>query len=122
MVKAKTKLKKEIKKINKLTLFLVCLFCLLGISAGFGVTYFLTKDDVFKINGETEITLKVGDDYIECGATAISFGKNISKNVSISGEVDTTKEGSYIIKYTIDNFRFKDYTLYRLVVVEPLGE
>ena len=43
----------NVKKLNKITLLLVLLFCILGAGIGLGATYFLTKDDVFKINGET---------------------------------------------------------------------
>ena len=110
----------NVKKLNKITLLLVLLFCILGAGIGLGATYFLTKDDVFKINGETEIILNIGDVYIEQGAKAIAFGKDISSDIEITGEVDTTKEGKYIIKYTVDNFRFKNYTLYKLVVVKPV--
>lgn len=116
------KLQKQIKKANPITIILVCLFALIGVGAGLGTSYFLTRNDVFKINGETEITLNIGDTYQEQGATAIAFGKDISKEVKVDGVVDTTKEGRYVIKYTVDNIRFNNYTLYKLVVVEPIGE
>ena len=118
----KKKVLNQVKKVHKLTLILVVVFALLGAAAGFGVTYFLTKDDVFKINGLTEITLNVGDAYEENGATAIAFGKDISVNVEINGEVDTTKEGKYVITYTVNNFRYKNHKLYKLVNVVAQGE
>lgn len=120
--KTNKKLQKQITKANPITLILVCLFALIGVGAGLGTAYFLTKNDVFKIIGETEITLNIGDEYLEQGAKAIAFGKDISASVKVDGFVDTTKEGRYVIKYTVDNIRFKNYTLYKLVVVEPLGE
>ena len=118
----KKSIQKQLKKLNKTTLLFVVIFALIGVCAGFGTCYFLTRNDVFKINGETEITLSIGDTYEELGATAIAFGKDVSDMVEMDGTVDTSIEGRYVIKYTLDNFRFKNYTLYRLVVVEPLGE
>lgn len=117
-----TKFERQLKKVNTITIILVLLFAILGVAGGFGTAYFLTQKDVFKINGETEITLNVGDTYEELGATAIAFGKDVSSEVVISGAVDTSTEGRYVIKYTIDNFRFNGYVLYKLVVVEPIGE
>lgn len=117
MAKRKTKLKNELKKAHKKHFWLALLFLVLGIGAGFGTTYFLTRIDVFEIIGETEITLNVGDEYVEAGAKAIAFGKDISSNVKIEGEVDTTQEGRYIIKYTVNHLRFKGHTLYKLVIV-----
>ena len=60
----------------------------------------------------------MGDDYIEQGAKAIAFGKDISSEVKVKGIVNTQVEGEYLLKYTVDNFRFKDYTLYKKVVVK----
>ena len=116
------KIQNKVKKVNPITMIFIVIFAIIGVSVGVGVSYYFTRNDVFKINGETEITLNIGDSYIEDGATAIAFGKNISSSVKIDGEVDTTKEGRYVIKYTVDNFRFKNYVLYKLVIVEPVGE
>ena len=107
----------EIKKTHKATIILVLVFIILGVGAGLGTTYYLTKDDVFKINGETEITINLNDVYEENGATAIAFGKDVSDSVEISGEVDTTTEGKYIITYTIKHIRFLNHKLYKLVNV-----
>lgn len=118
MAKRKSLGSKIIRESNKLTLFLVCLFLLFGICIGAGVTFFITKNDTFIVNGYTEMVLKVNDVYTEEGAKVVAFGKDISNSVEIEGTVDTTKEGEYIIKYTVSNIRFRGYTLYRLVKVE----
>ena len=115
---AKRKLKTKLKKAHKKHFWLALLFLCIGVGAGFGTTYFLTRNDIFEINGKTEITLEVGDKYVEQGAKAIAFGKDISGSVKIEGKVDTTKVGRYVLKYTINNIRFNDYTLYKLVIVE----
>ena len=118
---SKKKLEKELKKVHKATLIFVVVFALLGVAAGYGVGYFLTKDDVFKLNGQEQITLSVGDTYQEDKCTIIAFGKDISDQVIITGEVETSVEGKYVVKYTVNHFRYAGYTLYRLVTVEPSG-
>ena len=54
------------------------------------------------LNGSNEINLKINDAYKELGAKATdSKGNDLSKEINISGTVDTGKEGTYKIKYTI---------------------
>lgn len=120
--KSKNKLQKELKKVNSATIIFVVIFAIIGVGAGFGATYFLTKNDVFELKGESEITLQVGDEYVEQGATAVAFGKDISSSIEIIGEVDTTTEGRYVVKYKVKSFRFANHILYRLIVVEAEGE
>ena len=68
------------------------------------------------------IRLTVGDTYEEQGAKAISFGKDISSKVQISGDKpDLAVAGEYQIVYKVDDFRYKDYQLVRRVVVEDAG-
>ena len=58
----------------------------------------------------------------EQGAKAISFGKDISSKVQISGDKpDLAVAGEYQIVYKVDDFRYKDYQLVRRVVVEDAG-
>lgn len=120
--KSKKNLQKELKRVNTTTIIFVVIFALIGVGAGFGVTYYLTRNDVFKLKGESEITLQIGDEYVEQGATAIAFGKDISSSIEISGEVDTTTEGRYVVKYKVKSFRYTNHILYRLIVVEAEGE
>lgn len=114
---AKRKLKTELKKVHKKHFWLILLFLCLGIGAGFGTTYFLTKNDTFTLVGQTELNLNVGENYVEQGAKAVAFGKDISGDVKVEGSVDTSKEGRYVLKYTVNNIRYNGYTLYRLVIV-----
>ena len=116
----KNKIIKEVKKVHKLTLVLVVVFALLGIGAGFGTTYLLTRNDVFEVIGGTEITINVNEQYIEQGARAIAFGKDISASVVADGTVDTSVEGKYVVTYTVNHFRFSGYKLYKLVTVVSL--
>ena len=115
--KKSKQIKKIVKKLDKTTIIILCLFLILGLAVGVGTSYFVMRNDVFAINGETEIVLNVGDEYVEGGAKAIAFGKDISSFVQIDGQVDTENEGEYILKYTVDNFRFRNYVLYKIVKV-----
>ena len=54
-----------------------------------------------KKNDTTDITIKVGESYIEPGYYAYGTGKNLTENVRVIGEVDTTKKGKYTLLYTV---------------------
>ena len=120
--KKSQKIIKELKKIHKATIILVLLFAVLGIGAGFGTAYFLTKNDVFELIGDSKIELIIGETYEEQGVRAVAFGKDISSTVEIKGTVNTQEKGRYVLEYTVNNFRFKDYVLYKLVIVKEQGE
>lgn len=109
---------KAVKKSHKGVLLLALLFLVLGAAAGAAVSWFMTKDDRFVLNGEKEITLAVGEAYEEQGAEVISFGRDISENVVISGDtVDETTEGVYQIVYSVEDLRWGEYQLVRVVMV-----
>lgn len=109
---------KAVKKSHKGVLLLALLFLVIGAAAGAAVSWFMTKDDRFVLNGEKEITLAVGEVYEEQGAEVISFGRDISENVVISGDtVDETKEGVYQIVYSVEDLRWGEYQLVRVVTV-----
>ena len=52
--------------------------------------------------GDAEITLTVGQDYREFGATAIDYnGNNISELIVTTGNVDMSTSGTYVVKYNV---------------------
>ena len=109
---------KAVKKSHKGVFLLALLFLLIGAAAGAAVSWFMTKDDRFVLNGEKEITLAVGEVYEEQGAEVISFGRDISENVVISGDtVDESTEGVYQIVYSVEDLRWGEYQLVRVVTV-----
>lgn len=69
------------------------------------------------LNGNGAITLKVGEKYEEQGATAVDSCEEVE--VAVSGEVDTSKTGTYKITYTsmdsLQNISKKE----RTVIVVP---
>jgi hypothetical protein len=116
--KVEKQIKKSIKKTNKLTLFFTALFLVVGCVGGFFGYKTITQNDTFEIVGNKQITLSVGDLYVEQGAKIVSFGKDISSKVIIEGTVDTTTAGEYAITYSVDDFLFKGVKKVRVVVVE----
>lgn len=70
--------------------------------------YGYTEKDVtaphLTLNGDSELILEVGDTYVESGAVAIdNKDGNISQNIIVRGTVDTSKEGMYLITYSVED-------------------
>ncbi len=54
------------------------------------------------LKGNTEVNINVGDTYKDEGCTALdNYDGDITNKVSITGEVDTKKEGTYTITYKV---------------------
>lgn len=117
----KKTIKKQAKKIPVAVWLPVILCFALGVLAGYLVYGYVTKNDKFVLNGEQNVTINVGDKYTEEFVTAIHFGKDCSNDVQISGVVDTTKTGKYVISYTLNNFRYRNVVRYRYVTVVENG-
>ena len=64
-----------------------------------------------KLNGKSEMTLNLGDEFKDPGVSSVvddTDGKLDVEQVTISGEVDTNKTGTYEISYTaLDNLNNK---------------
>ena len=72
-----------------------------------------------KLNGNSKVTLKVNDEYIEEGATATDEKDgDLTSAIQISGSVDTTTPGKYILTYKVKNSSGKEATTIRSVTVE----
>lgn len=83
-------------------IILICIAVL--IVATVGVTAFRALDSTnpisMTLHGQREIFLEYGQEYEEAGATAFILGKNVPVPVTCSGQVDTTRLGKQVIKYT----------------------
>ena len=121
MAKKKNLVEKAQKK-HPISFLIVIVIFVVAICGGYFTSKALTKDDKFEIIGEKEIILTLGDDYIEEGAVAIAFGKDISSQIEIdSSDLDLTQAGEYYIKYSVDNFLYKDVFRYRYVIIVDLS-
>lgn len=103
------------------------LYLLIGLALGYGVSYVVTRNDCFIINGSKEIVINVNDTYVDQGVKIVEFGKDITDEVVIIVydendeevvSVDTTKEGEYTIVYSVESsVKWENYKLIRKVVV-----
>lgn len=72
----------------------------------------------FVLDGNEEMSIEQGEKYIEPGYMAIdSKDGNITNKVVVTGNVDTTKVGTYTIKYSITNSTGTTKELVRQVTV-----
>lgn len=78
-----------------------------------------TEKPVIKLFGEEKMVLTVGDTYKELGATAMdNIDKDITNKIKISGEVDTSKAGTYKVQYTVSDSSNNKSTTIREVIVQ----
>lgn len=70
------------------------------------------------LKGKAEVSINVGDTYKDEGCTVEdNYDGDITNRVSITGEVDTKKEGTYTISYTVqDSSNNKAETTRKVIV------
>lgn len=132
--KAKREAKKAVKKAHKGYIITVVIALAIGLLGGwFGMGY-VTRYDVFEINGEKTNVYHVGDTirYVDEGINYISYGEILSdaceietdmtKNDDGSYTADTSSTGSYVLTYRITSGRCKGMTLYRVFTVTDGGD
>ncbi len=73
------------------------------------------------IIGEPVITLKQHDPYVEAGATAVDDQGN-TLPVSITGSVDTSTQGDFIVTYTAEKPSFTPVHITRTISITPSPE
>lgn len=68
------------------------------------ISYDKKPDPIFKLNGSKSVSVKVGEKYIESGAVYTDgCGKKIDEVIKITGNVDTSKVGTYKVTYSLKN-------------------
>lgn len=108
------KTSKQLKKLGAGAIIGALLLLVVGAVGGFFGVKMLTKNDCFQLNGKDEITLQIGETYLDEGAKIVSFGKDVSKDVSIEtnlklnseGKFYAEEEGTYYIVYKSNNFKY----------------
>ena len=82
-----------------------------------------TEKPKIELFGDKTITLKVGDEYKELNAMAVdNVDGDISNKIKITGKVDTTKAGTYTVKYTVSDAAKNKASITRTVIVEEKEE
>lgn len=112
-----------VKKTHTATVILTILFLIIGAVAGVIASKQITKNDRFDLNGDAVVQIQVGGEFTDAGATVISFGKDVSSKVEVSGDaLNADAEGIYQLVYRIDDLRWGDYQRVRVVIVgDPEG-
>ena len=78
-----------------------------------------TEKPKITLFGDKTITLNIGDEYKELKAMAVdNVDKDISNQIKISGKVDTTKAGTYKVKYTVSDSSNNIATTTRTIIVK----
>lgn len=128
-------LEKSVKKLPAISKIIITFFFIVGVVASFFVCKLICKNDCFEINGTKNISIVVGDEYVDQGVTVIGYGFDLNSRVNIEvylnntklnglDEINTSEEGFYQIVYTVSSLRFRDVKLIRTVniVAEELPE
>ena len=111
----KSQVKKATKKVQSLGLkgLTICLiFLLVGALVGAGAYFITSKNDCFELLGNDEISLQLGEQYVENGVKIVEFGQDISDSVIIETDLDLNNEnkptttGTFYIKYTTSSFKY----------------
>ena len=85
------------------------------------IFYVYPEPPVITLLGETKIEIRADGEYKEAGFTAIDhFGKDITANVKVNGEIDMTKAGEYVLEYVVTDDYGKKATAKRIIEVIPV--
>ncbi len=76
---------------------------------------------VITLNGNRRITIKQGEDFVDPGAIATD-DRDGEVAVTVSGEVDTSTPGRYVLTYTAVDSAGNKATKKRIVTVEAIEE
>ncbi len=72
-----------------------------------------------KLNGSSTITINVNDKYTDPGATAKdNKDGDLTSKIVVSGSVNTSKAGTYMITYTVEDSSKNKATVTRTVIVK----
>ena len=107
---------RKVSKKKKLLVILIVIAVVLLI--GLISLIFIPK---IKLNGPETMKIKLNDKYVEKGAITVINGKQISKKVDISGKIDTSKPGKYVIKYSIKTGFLKDIKERTVEVIDDIS-
>lgn len=103
---------------KKVLLIILIVISILLISI-IGICFVIKSNFSFKLIGENQININVNSNYEELGYEAKYLSKNITNQVKVEKNLDTTKLGEYEIKYEIKKL-FISKKLTRKIIVEDL--
>ncbi|OUM88457.1 DUF5011 domain-containing protein [Caldibacillus debilis] len=82
-----------------------------------------TTPPVITLNGDNPLYLNVGDEFVDPGATATDdVDGDLTEQIVVTGSVDTSKPGEYILTYTVSDSAGNEATETRTVIVREAQE
>lgn len=86
-----------------LLIVLVLAIIVIGITAI--VITFYSSNFSMKLKGDEEMTVGLNAVYEDQGVKAVIDGRDVSDKVKVTGEVDTSKPGTYELKYSVEDLK-----------------
>lgn len=86
-----------------LLIVLVLAIIVVGIAAI--VLTFYSSNFSMKLKGDEEMTVGLNAVYEDQGVEAVVDGRDVSDKVKVTGEVDTSKPGTYELKYSVEDLK-----------------
>jgi len=82
-----------------------------------------TTPPVITLNGDNPLYLNVGDEFVDPGATATDdVDGDLTEQIVVTGSVDTSKPGEYILTYTVSDSAGNTASVTRTVIVQEKEE
>ena len=103
------------KKNNKKTTIIVAILAFITICVITLLVSQFNGKPKFKMNGDETVEVDYGSVYQDAGASAYAKFRNINDKVIVENDVDTSKLGTYHVKYKVPNK--KSYDVYTRTVV-----
>lgn len=114
----------EKRKLKKKWLIIIPIILILLIGGTIGGIFIYQKVNgvssklVMKLVGKSPVTVEVGKEYKEDGSTAKYEKSDLTKDIKVTGKVDTTKLGNYLVKYTVKYKKVKKSITRKVKVVD----
>ena len=111
--KNKKQLEKSLKNLSLKHIAIAVILLIFGFAIGAGAYFGVCRNDCFELIGESDLTLSIGDSYVDEGVKIIEFGKDVKSNVYIetnlqqnNNEFYTLNAGTFYIKYYTSSLKF----------------
>lgn len=110
----KKKAKSAVKGAGTKVLLVAFVFLVLGVIVGGGAWWFLCRNDGFSLVGSEEVSLMLGQNYVDEGVEIVAFGQDESASVIVDtnliqnadGSYTADDVGTYYIAYTSNCFKY----------------
>jgi len=74
---------------------------------------------IITLNGNAKVVVKLGDTYEDKGATALdNVDGDLTDEIEVENDVDTAKEGDYVVTYVVEDAAGNIGTAERTVIVD----